>query len=207
MANPKWWDTVPYDKKLSESLKNDGAAKTKEETEARYGDALQGRLSDVTYDAVVTENLENPKRQAILAVKEAYAKEKDLMDEMQKNAEKDAEDQKNGRLHWRKGDKNNNELGDFVRDDIMTGPYAERKEMDYMPGSVNVNDKTAKMYERYFEAKANKNGLASDPVVKLWVEKGDKKKEAITDQVRNSNTTANFDQAAHMAHVNKHMGR
>lgn len=205
MANPKWWDTVPYDKELSERLQNGGAAATKEETETRYGDALKGRLSDVTYDAVVTQNMENSKREAILAVKKAYAKEKDLMDEIQNNAKKDAEAEKNGQLHWRKG--SGVELGDFIRDDIMTGPYASRKEMDSMPSMSGRNEKTLRMYERYFKAKTSENGLASDPVVKLWVEKGDKKKEVLVKQVTNSNSAVNFDQAAHMAHLNKHMGR
>lgn len=208
MANPEWWDTVPYDKQLSQELKNDGAVQTQKETEKRYGSALNGRLSDVTYDAVATQNMENPKRQAILAVKEAYAREKELMDEIQKTAEKDAKDEKNGQLYWRKGlAGQKDELGDFIRDDIMSGPYASRKESDEMPSMNDRNEKTRAMYQRYFNAKAAPEGLDSDPVIKVWVEKGDRKKEAIVRQVSASNSAATFDQAAHMAHMNKQRGR
>lgn len=144
------------------------------------------------------------KKDAIEANKKVYAENSALMQEIEKNAKKDSEKTP---LYWRKGKADSTELGDFIRDDIMVGPYGSQKEPDEMPSMYDKNAKTRMMYERYFIAKKSEKGLDSDPVVKAWVENGDKKAKAIKEAVAAQRSAQRFDDKAHMAYLNGQRGR
>lgn len=104
-----------------------------------------------------------------------------LMQEIQSRQIKEI---KAGSVSWEKGDSKSDKLGDFIRADIMTGSYTAMRESSTMPEMPDKNEKTRRMYERYFKAKYQPEGLDSDPVVKLWVENGDKKSWAIIAQMQ-----------------------
>ena len=144
------------------------------------------------------------KKDAIDAYKKAYTENSVLMQELENNAQKDS---KKPTLTWRKGRSDSTELGDFIRDDIMVGSYGSLKESDEMPSMYDRNTKTRKMYERYFIAKNSEKGLDSDPVVKAWVEYGDKKAKAIKEAVLAQRPAQKFDDKAHMAYLNGQRGR
>ncbi len=129
----------------------------------------------------------------IIKNKESYQKDSALMEDILENARLDEKDKAQANLHWREGrlDKPE-ELADFNRSNIMKGPHGQQKEVTEMPADMaNRNEKTKKMYQRYFDAKKT-NSVETDKALSLWVKNGDKKAEEITRQTNENQKPASL---------------